>query len=186
GYQGAPTWSPDGQWIAYTESKDGTWTLAKVRVGSSHEEPTILRTGGVPNATPRWSPKNDWITWETEEGLVLVSPDSQRDQHLSDDQWLVHTWSPDGSKVVGIKETEDLRLSLVAADVLTQQTRVLADLGPSPPVNNQVKGPSMSPDGRRIATSIVRLRGDLWLVNFNGGLHWRETSRRWRLPFWSR
>jgi eukaryotic-like serine/threonine-protein kinase len=183
GYQGAPTWSPDGQWIAYTESKDGRWLLAKVRVGSSSGEPIILRTDGVANATPRWSPRNDWITWETENGFVLVSPNDGREQLLSEDQWLVHAWSPDASHVIGIRETEDLRLSLVSVNARTLRTRVLADLGPSPPVNNQVKGLSISADGKKLVTSIARLRGDLWLLN---GLQWRDAPARWRLPFWSR
>jgi Tol biopolymer transport system component len=179
GYQGAPSWSPDGQWIAYTEWKEREWMLVKVRVGSG-EEPVVLRTDGVPNASPHWSPRNDWITWETGQGFVLVSPDGGQQRLLSDDQWLVHTWSRDGSDVFGIRESENLRLSLVAVNVRTAKTRVLADLGPSAPVNNPVKGFSLDAEGRTIATSMVRLRGDLWLLD---GLEWRDGSRRWFRPF---
>jgi Tol biopolymer transport system component len=153
--------------------------LVKVRVGSG-EGPVVLRTDGVPNATPHWSPRNDWITWETEQGFVLVSPDGGQQRVLSDDQWLVHTWSRDGSEVFGIREDENLHLSLVAVNARTEKARVLADLGPSPPVNNPVKGFSLSADGRTIATSIVRLRGDLWLLD---GLQWRDDSRRWLRAF---
>jgi Tol biopolymer transport system component len=175
GYQGAPTWSPDGQWIAYTAWKDDRWMLAKVRVGSG-EGPIVLRTDGVPTATPSWSPANDWITWETERGFVLVSPDGSTQRVLSDDQWLVHTWSRDGSEIFGIRETEDLRLSLVAVEAHSGKARILADLGPSPAVNNPVKGFSLSADGRSIATSILRLRGDLWMLE---NLQWQERSPRW-------
>jgi hypothetical protein len=134
----------------------------------------------VPNATPHWSPKNDWITWETEQGFVLVSPDGKLERILSDDQWLVHTWSPAGLEVFGIRETDSLRLSLAAVDARTGKPRVLADLGPSPPVNNRVKGLSMGADGQTIVTSIVRLRGDLWLLD---GVQWRDRSPWWRRLF---
>jgi Tol biopolymer transport system component len=171
GYQGAPTWSPDGQWIAYAEWTDRQWTLAKVRVGSG-EAPVVLRSDGVPNATPSWSPNDDWITWETDQGFILVSPDGARQRVLSDDHWLAHTWSKDGSRVFGIRETERLRLSLVALDVRTRSARVIADLGPSPAVNNPVKGLSLAGDGRTIVTSFVHLRGGLWTL---GELRWRES-----------
>ncbi|HMF95181.1 MAG TPA: protein kinase [Vicinamibacterales bacterium] len=179
GYQGAPTWSPDGQWIAYAEWTDRQWTLAKVRAGSG-EPPIALRPDGVPNATPSWSPKDDWITWETNQGFVLVSPDGTRERVLSDDHWLAHTWSRDGSHIFGIRETERLRLSLVAIDVSTGSARVIADLGPSPPVNNPVKGLSLAADGRTLLTSFVHLRGGLWTVS---GLRVPEPASRWRALF---
>ena len=178
GYQGAPTWSPDGEWIAYTEWKNRQSTLAKVRVGSG-EPPIILRTDGVPNAVPSWSPKNDWITWETEQGFLLVSPDGKQHRVLSDDHWFAHAWSNDGLQIFGIRETEQLRLSMVAVDARTSQLRLLADLGPSPPVNNPVKGLSVSSDGRAFVTSVVRLRGDLWTL---GNVKWRAEPSRWFSP----
>lgn len=189
--QGAPTWSPpNGEWIAYAEWRNDNWELVKVRLGTA-EDRQVLRSDGVANATPRWSPKGDWITWETEQGFMLVSPDGKQERSLSpegpgdqpflnapssDDPWLVHTWSPDGSAVIGIKETSKRRLSLVS-HALTGKVRVLADLGSSPPVNNPVRGISVSPDGRTVMTSIVRLRGDLWLLE---GLQWDGAPHRTR------
>jgi len=175
GYQSAPTWSPDGQWIAFAEWTDRQWRLAKVRAGSG-DMPIVLRTDGAPNAAPSWSPTDEWITWETDQGFVLVSLDGKRQRLLSDDRWLAHTWSKDGSRIFGIRETEGLRLALVALDVATGKARVIADLGPSPTVNNPVKGLSLANDGRTVVTSFVHLRGGLWTV---GGLRWREGLPAW-------
>ena len=178
GYQSAPTWSPDGQWIAYTEWKDREWKLAKVRVGSG-DGPIVLRTDGVPHAVPRWSPLNNWITWETADGFVLVSPDGKQERRLSGVRWLSHVWAQDGRSIVGIVATEDLRLAVVRLDANDGQERVIADLGMSPPVNDPVRGVSLRSDGRAVATSMVQLRGDLWILH---GLQSRN-SRSWWPPF---
>jgi serine/threonine protein kinase len=175
GYQSAPTWSPDGQWIAYADWTDREWRLAKVRVGDDH--PIVLRRDGIANAAPAWSPRGDWITWETDRGFLLVSPDGARERALSAEHWLAHTWAHDGSRVFGIRETEDLRLSLVSLDAASGREQTLADLGPSPPVNNPVKGLSVSADGRRFVTSMIRLRGNVWTL---GNVRWKSS------PVWAR
>ena len=146
--------------------------LAKVRVGGG-EAPVLLRNDGIPNATPSWSPTNEWITWETPEGFALVSPDGKQQRLLSDDHWFAHAWSKDGSQLFGIRETEQLRLSLVSIDARSGSERILADLGPSPPVNNPVKGLTVSPDGLSVVTSLVHLRGDLWSV---AGVRWQNEA----------
>jgi serine/threonine protein kinase len=164
GLQGAPTWSPDGQWLGFAEWNNKQWRLLKVRVGGT-QEPVILRTDGVANATPHWSPAGDWITWENDQGFLIVSASDGRQEKLHiPGQWLVHTWSADGSLLYGIRETDDLRLSLITVDIRTGRERTLADLGPSLPVNNQMKGLSLGPDDRTLIASIARMRGDLWLL----------------------
>ncbi len=171
GYQGAPTWSPDGQWLAFAEWNRGEWKLVKVRVGGdapSGEPPVVLRTDGVPNATPQWSPTGEWITWETADGSMVVSAtDGREEKVLSPEQWVVHTWSGDGSRIHGVRLTVDRRLALVSIDVTTTPMResVRADLGPSRPVNNPMKGLSVGPDGRSLLTSLPNMQGDLWLLD---------------------
>ena len=61
--------------------------------------------------------------------------------------------------------------------IATGQTRLLADLGPSLPVNNPVKGLTIDPAGRRAATSIARLRGDIWLMSGLTRRGWLERLR---------
>ena len=142
--------------------------LAKVRVGSG-SEPVVLRTDGVPGAAPHWSPGDDWITWETEKGLILVSTDGKNERVLQadrvTDRWLFHEWASRGTRLVGIKETDNLQLILAEVDPASGRQKVLARLGPSPPANNPVKGFTLSADGRTAVIATVRLRGDLWVMD---------------------
>lgn len=178
--QGPPTWSPNGE-IAYPEWKDDHWNLVRMRVdGDGKDEPVVIRTDGVANATPHWSPTGEWITWETERGFMLVSPDGKREVPLSDDTsmwsdspWLVHAWSHDGQQIYGIKLSDDRRLKLVAQRWAKGETRELKDLGLSPVVNNPVRGFSVSADGRTFITSLAQMPGDLWLLT---GLDWQPRA----------
>jgi hypothetical protein len=142
----------------------GKWGLAKVKAGGS-EPPVIIKEGIVYPSGPRWSPRGDWITCDTPEGFTLVSPDGTAARVLSEEAWLAHGFSKDGAVVYAVRQTENLHMQLTSFDVATgRESVVTADLGPTPPTSTPLRGFSLAPDGRSFLTSIVELRGDVWLL----------------------
>ena len=94
-----------------------------------------------------------------------MSADGARTRVLSDEAPLVHGWSRDGTAIYAVRPAEGGRLRLVALDLATGAEKVVtADLGPSPPSDDPLEGFSLAPDGRSFLTSILRLRGDVWLL----------------------
>jgi dipeptidyl aminopeptidase/acylaminoacyl peptidase len=163
-YQDAPTWSPDGEWIAFVFRRQTRWGLAKARVGGG-SPPVVLKEGIVYPSNPRWSPAGEWITCDTREGFSVVSTKDGSARVLSEDTPLAHAWSRDGARVFAVRPAEGGRLQLVAIERATgAETVVSKDIGPSPPSDDPLRGFSLAPDGKSYLTSILRLRGDLWLI----------------------
>ena len=163
-YQDAPTWSPDGNWIAYALSRGGRRALVKVRVGAG-EHPLVLKDGIVYPSNPKWSPNGALITCETPEGFSVISADGKQSRTLAEEAPLAHAWSRDNRNIYAIR-SEDLRLQLVAIDVASgRETLLVKDLGGVPPTSYPLAGLSLALDGKSVLTSVVRLRGDVWLLS---------------------
>ena len=163
-YVDFPTWSPDGDWVAFTYMLKGKWGLARVRTGGN-DDAVVIKEDVVYPSSPRWSPRGDWITCDTPEGFALVSPDGKQTRLLTEETWLAHGWSQDGKTLYAVRQTDDLHFQLTSLDVATGRERVVAeDLGPTPPTSTPLRGFSLAPDGKSFLTSIVRLRGDVWLL----------------------
>jgi Tol biopolymer transport system component len=167
--QRGPSWSPDGNWIAYYSDVQGKTAVMKTRVGSNVAEVLTLVERPAP---VRWSPRGDWIAWDDGGKLKLVSPDGKEVRTISGKAWYTYGWSRDGTAMYGITFGEGRRLIVGRIDLQTARETRVADLGTAPAAidfgarqgNLPYRGFSMHPDGKSFLTSVLRVKGDVWLL----------------------
>jgi Tol biopolymer transport system component len=157
----SPTWSPDASTLAFVQHFGGRLRLAKLRLGVDAQPIPLLNDVTLP--ITRWSPTGQWITASTAEGFFLVSPDGIMKHKISDGHWLVHTWAADGKSILGVRLDDDLHLQLGRLGIDGTE-HVMADLGIAPPATVPLDGFSLSPDGKTLITSVLKLKGDLWML----------------------
>ncbi len=170
GIQRGATWSPDGNWIAYSSLNNGRAALMKVRVGSAARPVLLHESAGT---DPAWSPRGDWIACvRPDAGFNLISEDGQQLRQAGSGVWYAVTWTKDGSQVVGVKSDSKHRLLLTGIKVAEGTEQVLSDLGQAPPTFSYaeatglspIRGLSLAPDGRTATFSSLDMRCDLWLL----------------------
>lgn len=136
----APTWAPDGSWIAFT-----TWdsNVAIVRPDGSDLKVVTIR--GEYGASPDWSPDGSRLAIGTAGGLYVVDPDTNTRMRIAD-QGFGPEWSPDGNEIVYSADGD-----LFVVDVDTGGSRQLTE---DPRRNDAPR--AWSPDGNTIAFSSIR------------------------------
>jgi Tol biopolymer transport system component len=166
-FQDAPTWSPDGEWIAYVQgAPGGKWELAKVRTRMGSADTPVVVTGAIrPFTRPQWSPDGRWILFDSADGLALVAPDGGTPRVVSDNLWFSYTWAADGRTVYGLREAEVAgHFMLMALDAATGHPRpIRPDLGEIPPANQPIRGLSLI-GTTALATSIARPRSSVYVL----------------------
>ena len=165
-FQDAPTWSPDGAWVAYLARQGEGLALEKVQVGGRAAPITLIKAGIPPFiARPQWSPDGNAILCETFDGLAIVAADGARSRVVGEPGWLAYAWDTDGRRIYGLRPTDDEHhLMLVSLDAQTGVTRVInPNLGTVPQALQPIRGFSRL-QGRGFLTSIARVRSDIYLI----------------------
>jgi Tol biopolymer transport system component len=155
----APSWSPDGAWLALRFQGK----LVKRRVGSNAD--VVLSSNTLPLTRLDWSPDGRAIVYMSSEGLAVVPAGGGPARVISEEPWFGYVWSSDSRRVIGVREANTARhFMLVAIDPATGQERILnPDLGVIPPASQPIRGLArMGPDA--VVTSIARARSDIWML----------------------
>ena len=168
-FQRGPTWSPDGNWIAYYSTRSGHDVLMKARADGSGTQALLSKEAG---ASPTWSPVGDIIATLDSTGLLLINADGSAIRRVGDGTWLSITWSKDGNLMYGIRRNPQRHLELASLDPRTGTASTRADLGAYPAAfsyatalgADPVRGASISPDGKTFITSTLDLKSNLWLL----------------------
>lgn len=144
-----PTWSPDGQLLAYTSNQNGNANIYVMDIDKQEHRPLTNLPGWV--VDPVWSPDGKWIAFAYKEPrkpdydiyrIDLNGKNLRRLTNLGIDQ--SPAWSPDGQW-----------LAFYSVDLLGDGTGIYVGAKDG---RNEKKitrasagGPTWSPDGRQIA-----------------------------------
>ena len=158
----SPTWSPDGNWIAFVRLVGNSLQLSKVRPGSG-EAPVDL--GAVESSpVPAWSPTGEWIAAFSAKGKVtLFGPDGKEPRTLEGDAGPF-AWSRNGKTLYQVSVDAP---ALYATDIATGQRRKLRELAGLKPYSTMNPGlhASLTSDGKDIVYTVNRPRQEIWILD---------------------
>ena len=166
----SPTWSPNGQWLAF--SNGGQIFKMKVNCDSITQ-----LTSWRSNQHCRWSPVGNLIAYDkTAIGLWLCSPDSSNHRLLYDHAGRV-SWFSDGFRMAALGLGGELYL----IDTLGERYHKITDNGE---FKRQL---ALSPNEDRIVFTqqLGGQRTDIWIIDIDGSNLKRLTTSGGRYPAWS-
>jgi Tol biopolymer transport system component len=178
GEETGPTWSPDGEQIAFSTST-GTGEEGDIYVMSS-DGTELTRLTDLPGVEtePVWSPDGERIAFSTEwvdrADVYVVSSDGSELRRLTDPAVgeTSPAWSPDGDMLAFYRETDrGSRIGIASEDGSDRREVV-------PPTEDElaISAPVWSPDGKQLTFTD---QSTVWLVDSDG----RNVREVWSKPY---
>ncbi len=158
--QHGPSWSPDGNWVAYRRLLNGTWSIVKAPLGGG----TVvqLEEADAGGGATDWSPTGRWIAHSRRDGMHLVSPDGAGVKVLAGLRSGAFRFSRDGSRLFAARRGAGRRWELAIVDVAAErEVRVVAlPLA----ATSDLQWMAVTPDDSRIIVSAGMNASDIWLL----------------------
>ena len=210
GWDGSPSWSPDGNRIAFTSKRDGhamgghlTGDIYVMDADGRNQQ--NITNNPSYDTSPAWSPDGNRIAFSSNRDgrfnweIYVIDADGGNLQRLTnnpdpnghpDDRYP--SWSPDGKRIVfsarrawHVEHNLDTTYEIYVIDADGRNEQRLTENR-----NNELS-PVWSPDGNRIAFSADRkgdfVSWDIYVMDADGGNEERLTNNRtfdW-FPAWS-
>jgi len=177
-------WSPDGNTLAFV-SQGSIWTVA-ITGGQPHRLTHAAPGSGDPrqagDRSPHWSPKGDWILFETGRrghgDLAVVSPDGLSENIITAGPADAGEgeWSPDGSEIAYVERAPSYfsgKLQIAKFNAQSGRATTAVNLYTSPVDRGggwSLRKPAWSPDGRTLALVLQESGWDnVYLIPAAGG-----------------
>ena len=192
----APSWSPDGTRIAFMSERDGNGEIYMMDADGGNQQNLTNNRAGDWN--PSWSPDGKRIAFVSDRDEILdihgfptyeiyvMDADGKNPQNLTNNRagdWSPE-WSPDGKRIVFmsyreghfIGDFEDTTSEIYVMDNDGGDEQRLTEN------RKNDRGPSWSPDGKRIAFSSDRkgdwLNYEIYVMDDDGGNLQKLTENR--------
>jgi eukaryotic-like serine/threonine-protein kinase len=175
----SPSLSPDGNSVAYSSDRSGSFEIFVKQLAPGGREIQITSDGGL-SFEPAWSPDGKLIAFHSKSrGGIWVVPALGGTSRQLTEFGSYPAWSPDGSVIAFQSSGIGDDLASIGSGALTSSTIwTVSTLGGLPNALTQVgkppgghAAPSWSPDGKWLVFGAVGLNGEtrVWSMSAKGG-----------------
>ena len=174
-----PAWSPDGSRLAFVSERDGNAEIYVMNADGSNA--VRVTNHGAPDESPAWSPDGTRIAFRTDRDgngeIYVMNADGSGAQRLTidgaDDR--DPAWSPDGTRIAFsrldrciVDGQEGFELCYADLLIMSPDGSNPTPLEPGKPHDSSqwirgagdLRQPTWSPDGRKLAVSVSYCGGD--------------------------
>ena len=130
----APTWSPDGKWVAYFSDRSGEFQLVVETPDGISPPRSIALRGKGQYYTPSWSPDSKKLTYhDTDMNVWVLDVASGRTRTVGREPWMVPqrtlfpSWSPDSRWVAYAARLNSMFRAVFITDVESGKTHQVTD-----------------------------------------------------------